>query len=87
MKNEITKFSINLMLLAGDSSNEKEQTFIRMLEDLLRQAEKGQQLDGSLLDKANHKVCLVACYSEKYMDIVWFLNNYKKSYVPIGEAA
>ncbi|MFC1768397.1 hypothetical protein ACFLZX_01410 [Nanoarchaeota archaeon] len=77
MEERIMKFYSTLMICGHHSTNQKEQGLIDNLLDLLDQTQAKKELDQRRLDCARHKISNVACFSEKYGEIVTYLTNYQ----------
>lgn len=78
MEKIIEKHRCNLEIYANNTNNPKEESLINDLDDLLSRAANRRFLKEVKLKKAKHKVSIVPCFSEKYMDMVAFLENYFK---------
>ncbi|MAG91853.1 hypothetical protein CMO83_04200 [Candidatus Woesearchaeota archaeon] len=74
----ITGFLIQLMILAENRKhNLKELELIDTLDYLLTQSQEGLSLDQERLGRVRHKVSRVSCFSERYMEMVYFLQDYQ----------
>ena len=78
MEDKIKKFFCRLLICGEGNENEKELGLIDALDSLLSRVEAGEPLDEERLGYARFKVSRVPCFSEKYADMVGFLESYQR---------
>lgn len=79
MDSKINKYFCELMILAKYCENEKEKNLINALDELLSQASKTEPLNDRMLSITAYKLSRVSCFSEKYMHMINFLDEYHKN--------
>lgn len=80
---KIIAFYFKLADCAGSpnvKANEKEMKLINNLESMLDAVTEGRSVNEKLLANARYKMSRVACFSERYLEIVRFLEAYQQKH-------
>jgi hypothetical protein len=73
---EINRFYRQLVILDSDCRNDWEIRLIGNLEQLLRQAESGSDVDWVMLEYMQNRRSRASCISEKYGHMISFLESH-----------